>query len=307
MSLVKLSVSVGASAAVLLIAAGSALGVITVTIGNVDTYSNGTVGRLGSTSGINSDDPPQLNGTSGVLALQSFSAGGPVPPGALATLPGCQAQHEESARVHEYFDGDGTAYMIITQRGRVGNSITNMVEPDLSCGSNAGCVARATFTVNVATPYTLRGNINLDNQDVSGFVRLNNAIGIAIYSRFVANNGDFMTSGTLNPGTYTLHSNCNVAASSGQPDVVGNIDFAEAGSFDAYLTLGTAPQCDTIDFNRDGVAPDTQDLNDFLSVFGGGACSNDPFCGDIDFNNDGVAPDTEDVDAFLRLFGGGVC
>jgi hypothetical protein len=67
------------------------------------------------------------------------------------------------------------------------------------------------------------------------------------------------------------------------------------------------PACDSIDFNNDGVSPDTQDLVDFLSVFGGGACSNDPLCNDIDFNNDGVAPDTEDIDDFLSVFGGGDC
>jgi hypothetical protein len=65
--------------------------------------------------------------------------------------------------------------------------------------------------------------------------------------------------------------------------------------------------CDGIDFNNDGVAPDTEDLNDFISVFGGGPCSNDPNCGDIDFNNDGVAPDTEDLNDFVSVFGGGGC
>jgi hypothetical protein len=70
---------------------------------------------------------------------------------------------------------------------------------------------------------------------------------------------------------------------------------------------GGASDCDAIDFNNDGVAPDTGDIDDFLSVFGGGPCSNDPNCNDVDFNNDGVAPDTGDIDAFLRVFGGGPC
>jgi hypothetical protein len=30
-------------------------------------------------------------------------------------------------------------------------------------------------------------------------------------------------------------------------------------------------------------------------------------CNDIEFNNDGVWPDTEDIEAFLRVFGGGAC
>jgi hypothetical protein len=71
----------------------------------------------------------------------------------------------------------------------------------------------------------------------------------------------------------------------------------------------TGPSCDDVDFNNDGVSPDTTDIDDFLSVFGGGPCSTDPTpgCNDIDFNNDGVAPDTTDIDAFLRVFGGGDC
>ncbi|HYF16216.1 MAG TPA: lamin tail domain-containing protein, partial [Phycisphaerales bacterium] len=45
--------------------------------------------------------------------------------------------------------------------------------------------------------------------------------------------------------------------------------------------------CDSIDFNGDGLFPDNQDLQDFLDVFGGGACSTGT-CGDLDFNNDGL-------------------
>ena len=51
-------------------------------------------------------------------------------------------------------------------------------------------------------------------------------------------------------------------------------------------------RCDSIDFNGDGLFPDTLDIDDFLSVFSGGACTNDPACGDVDFNNDGLFPDT---------------
>ncbi len=65
--------------------------------------------------------------------------------------------------------------------------------------------------------------------------------------------------------------------------------------------------CDTIDFNNDGLFPDTSDIDDFLSVFSGGACSNDPNCSDIDYNNDGLFPDTLDIDAMLSVFSGGAC
>jgi beta-glucanase (GH16 family) len=72
--------------------------------------------------------------------------------------------------------------------------------------------------------------------------------------------------------------------------------------------LSFAPNslCDTIDFNRDGLSPDTADIDDFLSVFSGGPCS-EPSCGDTDFNNDGLFPDTGDIDAILSVFSGGAC
>ncbi len=74
----------------------------------------------------------------------------------------------------------------------------------------------------------------------------------------------------------------------------------------ALLTV-QASCCDSIDFNGDTLFPDTQDIDDFLLVFAGGSCSNDPNCGDIDFNNDGLFPDTADIDSLLSVFSGGQC
>jgi hypothetical protein len=74
-----------------------------------------------------------------------------------------------------------------------------------------------------------------------------------------------------------------------------------------YTQLPGGPTCDGIDFNNDGLFPDTLDIDDFLSVFSGGGCSNDPNCGDVDFNNDGLFPDTLDIDALLSVFSGGPC
>jgi hypothetical protein len=64
--------------------------------------------------------------------------------------------------------------------------------------------------------------------------------------------------------------------------------------------------CDSVDFNGDELAPDTQDVNDFISVFNGGPCPTGT-CGDIDFNNDDLFPETTDIDAILRVFAGGPC
>ncbi|HEX2839617.1 MAG TPA: hypothetical protein VHN77_15985 [Phycisphaerales bacterium] len=72
--------------------------------------------------------------------------------------------------------------------------------------------------------------------------------------------------------------------------------------------LPTDPPCNPdIDFNADGLFPDTADIDDFLAVFSGGPCSNDPNCGDIDFNNDALFPDTQDIDSLLGVFSGGPC
>jgi hypothetical protein len=74
--------------------------------------------------------------------------------------------------------------------------------------------------------------------------------------------------------------------------------------------LGDTAVCDSLDFNADSLFPDTQDINDFLSVFAGGPCAapNPANCNtDIDFNNDGLFPDTADIDSLLSVFSGGSC
>ncbi len=73
------------------------------------------------------------------------------------------------------------------------------------------------------------------------------------------------------------------------------------------FVIGGGSTCDSVDFNNDTLFPDTADIDDFLTVFSGGPCSNDPNCGDIDFNNDGLFPDTLDIDALLSVFSGGPC
>ncbi len=85
--------------------------------------------------------------------------------------------------------------------------------------------------------------------------------------------------------------------------------FETSGGLDSYrvgLSVLGVPACDSIDFNRDTLFPDTQDITDFLAVFSGAPCPT-PACGDIDFNNDGLFPDTSDIDALLRVFSGGAC
>ncbi len=64
------------------------------------------------------------------------------------------------------------------------------------------------------------------------------------------------------------------------------------------------PQCDSIDFNRNGVFPEDQDVIDFFSVLAGAECAT---CRDIDFNNNGVFPEDQDVIDFFNVLAGGAC
>ncbi|HLP84811.1 MAG TPA: hypothetical protein VK157_10720 [Phycisphaerales bacterium] len=63
-------------------------------------------------------------------------------------------------------------------------------------------------------------------------------------------------------------------------------------------------QCDSIDFNQNGVFPEDQDVIDFFDVLAGGTCE---ACNDIDFNNNGVFPEDQDVIDFFNVLAGGNC
>ncbi len=89
--------------------------------------------------------------------------------------------------------------------------------------------------------------------------------------------------------------------------LVGNpCGSAESPAVVLAVAASCAGTCDSIDFNGDGLFPDTDDIAHFILVFGGGTCPTGT-CGDIDFNNDGLFPDTDDITAFIRVFGGGGC
>jgi hypothetical protein len=117
-------------------------------------------------------------------------------------------------------------------------------------------------------------------------------------TRFTVDGGGGRSTG----GSYVL------TGTIGQPDAgpMAGGSFEVVGGFWGGRAI-IGPACDPLDFNNDGVFPDTADIFDFLGVFSGGPCSNDPNCNDIDFNNDGVFPSTDDIETFLRVFGGGDC
>ncbi|HLP86153.1 MAG TPA: hypothetical protein VK157_17505 [Phycisphaerales bacterium] len=78
-----------------------------------------------------------------------------------------------------------------------------------------------------------------------------------------------------------------------------------AGPLNTAVFALTHPQgCDSIDFNRNGLAPEDADVAAFFDVLSGAPCD---ACGDIDFNNNQVSPEDQDVIDFLDALTGGSC
>jgi hypothetical protein len=109
------------------------------------------------------------------------------------------------------------------------------------------------------------------------------------------------------PGTYT-HALAPGPYRFEIQNMLGNTPEALAFSTSVRSIVGTlriVAACD-IDFNNDDLFPDTQDVQDLLSVFAGGTCPT-PSCDGIDFNGDGLFPDTQDIADFLSALAGGPC
>ncbi|MFO0832437.1 MAG: hypothetical protein U0637_11440 [Phycisphaerales bacterium] len=115
-------------------------------------------------------------------------------------------------------------------------------------------------------------------------------------------NGNALRWGT----TYNFRFDCNVAPTAAGGATLGLYKPGAVGSIQALGVPSPAALCDSVDYNNDGLFPDTADIDDFLAVFSGGACSTGN-CNDVDFNNDGLFPDTMDIDALLAVFSGGGC
>ncbi len=146
-------------------------------------------------------------------------------------------------------------------------------------------------------PNTFANPDNWPGAKVGGEVRWNCP---EAYQPPNGNNGNALRWGT----TYNFRFDCNVAPVAMGGATIGLYKPGTPTTIQALRIPTPAALCDSIDFNGDGLFPDTQDIDDFLSVFSGGACST---CGDIDFNNDELFPDTSDIDALLTVFSGGPC
>lgn len=88
----------------------------------------------------------------------------------------------------------------------------------------------------------------------------------------------------------------------GKPE--GTTDAAQDVAFVLTGSIGAA--CDSIDFNRNEVYPEDQDVIDFFNVLAGGSCPYAEPC-DIDFNNNDVFPEDQDVIDFFTVLSGGAC
>lgn len=173
-----------------------------------------------------------------------------------------------------------------------------------------------TFTLGPATLIATTGGgpegIVYINDDNPGFSRQSVLMSAYSLGRIVAFEID--ASGAPIPSTQRdFITGLSGAEGAAIDPVSGDFFFSTFGGVGIVRVSGfRAPGgCDSIDFNRDGLFPDSQDLEDFLGVLGGGptACSTFPVpgCRDVDYNNDTLFPDSLDLEALVSVLAGGPC
>ncbi|MFN5943723.1 MAG: hypothetical protein ACK5ZG_02325 [Phycisphaerae bacterium] len=258
-------------------------------------------GRQGSVSGPESFSegpiPGAVSAQGGVFGKQFTSSVGPVLPGQIISLPGTEGVATASSLARITVTPLTNACTIRLQVNN-NHSVINMDGGGYL--ATGGGFTSVTIHVRETTSYTLTGTLALDSEDATAYMQF---VGQPIFI-VPSGNGPINFTGTLAPGYYTLRSG---TASSAPlfPQNTGND--ADSSSLDLLLTLDkplVANDCDTIDFNRNGVFPEDQDVIDFFDVLAGGTC---PFCADIDFNNNGVFPEDQDVVDFFNVLAGGEC
>ncbi len=140
-----------------------------------------------------------------------------------------------------------------------------------------------------------------------------------VHSTFEQNAGVTLFVGGVNAGTITLPINPNPAVMDFFTSDAINVTFPAGvstlrvvsnrsqGFVMQSILLGG---CDDVDFNRNGVFPEDQDVIDFFNVLAGAPCpyNTGPWenC-DIDFNNNAVFPEDADVIDFFATLAGGGC
>lgn len=222
---------------------------IAVTSSTLDLFTNGSCGRLGSTTGLITDDPPPLMGAPGTLMQSVGVSGGPVLPGDLPTLPGTQCQFQTAyAGILIVSSGAGFLYATGTISGGV--NLISMDGEGLSASVNATGVLDHRFSLSGSFPYRLTGTAMLDDQDVAGGLRFFRGL-LPLHAVQLPSSGAFDFSGMLTTNTYRVQLNTNLTATAGQPDVGFAGDFSEFSNFSFSLVVGclgvvTQPEDQTI-------------------------------------------------------------
>jgi len=210
---------------------------ISVTSGTSYAAAEGSSGRRGSSSGLQTDLPENVTGTSGVLYVDANITAGPVAPGVpLVTFPGttCVVQADSYSTLSIL--GSSTFHRFVTQ-GLTSNLLTAMDGPELQAGAGANGSTDVRFSITQSMSYRLSGTAAFDNEDVSGSVVLYRGI-LPMHSVFVAQNGSFNFSGVLTPGNYRLHCASNVFAVAGADGVPMEGEFSERSEYSATLFVG---------------------------------------------------------------------
>jgi hypothetical protein len=212
------------------------------------------------------------------------------------------------------FDASGNASteaagMFLFSSGELGFSDTLSIQSD---------------TLPVGTPVTLRYSVILTSsvgiQDANPQWNIVATVGPCVTENVSLSGSASQTCQSSVGATFVYWQLMNWSLNAASISGIGPISSSIAGNAEAIyrievLTPGvrivscsgrdyTAPVCDSIDFNNNGVFPEDQDAIDFFNVLAGGECST---CGDIDFNNNGVFPEDQDVIDFFNVLAGGTC
>ena len=113
-----------------------------------------------------------------------------------------------------------------------------------------------------------------------------------------------MAAGAYEQRLYVIASMNLVVIRNGPQAAAGQFD--DSDFLDLLLPAIVPATCDSIDFNRNNIFPEDQDVVDFFQVLTGGNCPQ-PTCNDIDFNNNQVFPEDQDVIDFFNVLAGGDC
>jgi hypothetical protein len=236
----------------------------------------GTIGEaLASVAGPIPLDPESISfpGTTGVLSSQSSVQMVFTPTGTTTTM-GIDIVNNQSAL---HMDGGG--YI-----------------------AQGGCSFSVTFAVDSPTAYALTGTLNLDAEDPGAYMQW---IGQPIFL-LPGDNGPISYNGVLMPGTYTLRGSTSSRAPFGTNGTGSETDSSSIALVLVLQAPMSAPPCDEVDFNRNGIFPEDQDIIDFFDVLAGAPC---PYFGncDVDFNNNNIFPEDQDIIDFLNTLAGAPC